>query len=87
MSSKLILNLSNSFKTSKQNKLPIVETKFSKKNLNIICVLLKEGLIRGYFLKNNHTICILLKYVDDENIINFKNRVLRKLRSKLMMEK
>jgi ribosomal protein S8 len=73
MSSKLILNLSNSFKTSKQNKLPIVETKFSKKNLNIICVLLKEGLIRGYFLKSNHTICVLLKYVDDENITNFKN--------------
>jgi len=80
MSNKLLLNLSNSFKTSKQNKLPIVEIKFSKKILGVICILLKEGLIRGYFLKNERTICILLKYVNDENIVNFKNISLVKQR-------
>jgi ribosomal protein S8 len=73
MSNKLLLNFSNSFKTSKQNKLSIIEINFSKKVLNIISVLLKEGLIRGYFLKNKYIICILLKYVNDENIVNFKN--------------
>ena len=73
MSNKLLLNLSNSFKTSKQSKLPIIEIKFSKKILNVLSVLLKEGLIRGYFLKTRYVICILLKYVDDENIVNFKN--------------
>jgi ribosomal protein S8 len=73
MSNKLVLNLSNSFKTSKQNKVPTIDIKFSKKILSIASVLLKEGLIRGYFLKNKYTICILLKYVDDENILNFKN--------------
>lgn len=72
MSNKLLLNLSNSFKTSKQNKLSIIEVKFSKKILDVVSVLLKEGLIRGYFLKDNYTICILLKYVDDENTIIFK---------------
>lgn len=73
MSNKLLLNLSNSFKTSKQNKVPTIDIKFSKKMLSIVSVLLKEGLIRGYFLKDKYTICILLKYVDDENILNFKN--------------
>ena len=73
MSNKLLLNLSNSFRTSKQSKLPIIEIKFSKKILNVLSVLLKEGLIRGYFLKTRYVICILLKYVDDENIVNFKN--------------
>ena len=80
MSNKLLLNFSNSFKTSKQNKLPIIEIKFSKKILSIIFVLLKEGLIRGYFLKNKYTICILLKYVNDENILNFRNISLVKQR-------
>ena len=80
MSNKLLLNLSNSFKASKQNKLPTVEIKFSKKILSVICVLLKEGLIRGYFIKNERTICILLKYVDDENIVNFKSISLVKQR-------
>jgi ribosomal protein S8 len=73
MSNKLLLNLLNSFKTSKQSKLSIIEIKFSKKILNVSSILLKEGLIRGYFLKNCHIICILLKYVDDENIVTFKN--------------
>lgn len=73
MSNKLLLNFSNSFKTSKQNKLSIIEIKFSKKILSIVFVLLKEGLIRGYFLKNKHVICILLKYVNDENMVDFKN--------------
>jgi ribosomal protein S8 len=73
MSNKLLLNLSNSLKTSKQNKLPTLDVKFSKKILSIISVLLKEGLIRGYFLKNKYVICVLLKYVDDENMVNFKN--------------
>lgn len=76
MSNKLLLNLSNSFKTSKQNKVSIIEIKFSRKVLNVISVLLKEGLIRGYFLKNSYTICILLKYVDDQNIVTFKNNSL-----------
>ena len=80
MSNKLLLNLSNSIKTSKQSKLPIIEIKFSKKMFSVVSVLLKEGLIRGYFLKNKYTICILLKYVDDENIINFKNISLVKQR-------
>jgi ribosomal protein S8 len=73
MSNKSLLNLSNGFKTSKQNKLSIIQIKFSKKMLNVIFVLLKEGLIRGYFLKNERTICILLKYVNDDNITNLKN--------------
>lgn len=73
MSKNLLLNLSNSFKTSKHKKLPIIEIKLSKKIVNVVCVLLKEGLIRGYFLKDKHTICILLKYIDNENIVNFKN--------------
>ena len=72
MSNKLLLNFSNSFKTSKQNKLSIIEIKFSKKILSIIFVLLKEGLIRGYFLKN--------KYIIDENMVNFKNISLVKQR-------
>ena len=59
MSNKLLLNLSNSIKTSKQSKLPIIEIKFSKKMFSVVSVLLKEGLIRGYFLKNKYTICIL----------------------------
>lgn len=80
MSNKLLLNFSNSFKTSKQNKLSIIEIKFSKKILSIIFVLLKEGLIRGYFLKNKYIICILLKYVNDENMVNFKNISLVKQR-------
>lgn len=73
MSNKLLLNFLNSFKTSKQNKLPIIEIKFSKRILSIVFVLLKEGLIRGYFLKNKHIICILLKYVNDESVVDFKN--------------
>ena len=73
MSNKILLNLSNSFKTSKQNKISIIEIRFSKKVFNLTSILLKEGLIRGYFLKNAYTICILLKYVDDQNIVIFKN--------------
>jgi ribosomal protein S8 len=80
MSNKLLLNLSNGFRTSKQNKLPVIEIKFSKKILSVICVLLREGLIRGYFLKDKHTICILVKYIDDDNIIDFKNISLVKQR-------
>ena len=76
MSNKILLNLSNSLKASKQNKIPIIEIKFSRKVLNVISILLKEGLIRGYFLKNTYTICILLKYVDDQNIVIFKNNSL-----------
>lgn len=72
MPNKILLNLSNNIKASKQNKLSIIKVKFSKKVLNVISVLLKEGLIRGYFLKNKYVICILLKYVNDENIINLK---------------
>ena len=73
MSNKLLSNFSNSLKTSKQNKLSMVDVKFSKKIFSVISVLLKEGLIRGYFLKNKHTICVLLKYVDDENTLYFKS--------------
>lgn len=73
MSNKILSIFSNSLKTSKQNKLPTVDVKFSKKILSVISVLLKEGLIRGYFLKNKYTICVLLKYVDDENMVNFKS--------------
>lgn len=80
MSNKLLLNLSNSFRTSKQNKLSVIEVKLSKKTLSVICVLLREGLIRGYFLKNKHTICVLIKYIDDNNIIDFKNISLVKQR-------
>ena len=80
MSNKLLLNLSNGFRTSKQNKLPVIEIKFSKKILSVICVLLREGLIIGYFLKDKHTICILVKYIDDDNIIDFKNISLVKQR-------
>lgn len=81
MSRKLLLNLSNSFKTSKQNKLQIVEINFSKKILHVSHSLLKEGLIRGFFLKDKHTICILLKYVDDVNILKFNSISLVKQRS------
>jgi ribosomal protein S8 len=73
MSKNLLLNLSNSFKTSKHKKLPMIEIKFSKKIVSVVCVLLKEGLIRGYFLKDKYTICVLLKYIDNENIVNFRN--------------
>ena len=51
----------------------MIEIKFSKKIVSVVCVLLKEGLIRGYFLKDKYTICVLLKYIDNENIVNFRN--------------
>ena len=52
MNQKSFLNLQNILKVSKQTKPSIVKIKFSKKSLEILSVLLKEGFIRGYFLED-----------------------------------
>lgn len=70
-----LLNLCNIIKTNKQNKCSIVRIKFSKKCVEVLSILLKEGFIRGYFLdlsNNTKTICILLKYMNDNNFFKFK---------------
>jgi small subunit ribosomal protein S8 len=83
MNQKSFLNLQNILKVSKQTKPSIVKIKFSKKSLEILSVLLKEGFIRGYFLedkKSTKNICILLKYTDDINILNLKSIQLKQQR-------
>ena len=70
-----LLNLCNTIRTNKQNKCCIVKTKFSKKCIEVLSVLLKEGYIRGYFLdvsNNTKMICILLKYMNDNDLFKFK---------------
>lgn len=76
MNQKPFSNLQNILKASKKTKPSIVKIKFSKKSLDISSILLKEGLIRGYFLDNQKpikNIYILLKYTDDNNFLNFKS--------------
>jgi ribosomal protein S8 len=73
---KPFLSLPHIIKNSINNKLSIVKIKYSKKSLEILSILLKEGYIRGYFLgtdKNYKVIFILLKYVDDSNLLELKN--------------
>ena len=75
MCSNSLLNLCNTIRTNKQNKCSIVKTKFSKKCVEVLSVLLKEGYVRGYFLEvsnNTKTICILLKYINDNDLLRFK---------------
>jgi ribosomal protein S8 len=80
MSENSLLTLLKGFKSQIKNKVPLIKIKLSKKNISITSVLLKEGLIRGYFIKNNYFICVLLKYVDDSNVIEFKKISLLKKR-------
>lgn len=72
MSENSLLALLKGFKSKIKNKVPLIKTKLSKKNISVVSVLLKEGLIRGYFIKNNYFIYVLLKYMDDDNITEFK---------------
>ena len=72
MPEKSLLSLLKGFKPNKKNKTGLIQVKLSKINISISSVLLKEGLIRGYFVKNNYSMNILLKFVDDSNIVNFK---------------
>jgi ribosomal protein S8 len=73
MSENSLLTLLKGFKSKIKNKIPLIKTKLSKKNINVVSVLLKEGLIRGYFIKNNYFIYILLKYQDGDSITEFKS--------------
>jgi len=73
---KPFLNLSHIIKSSYNNKLSLIKIKHSKKSLEILSILLKEGYIRGYFVsidKNYKIIFILLKYVDDSDFLNLEN--------------
>lgn len=80
---KSFLSLPHIIKNSVSNKLSIIKIKHSKKSLEILSILLKEGYIRGYFLgisKESKVIFILLKYLDDSNFLELKtvNLVKRK---------
>lgn len=86
MNHKSFLSFQNVIKTNKFNKPSIVSVKFCKKSLKILSVLLKEGFIRGYFLDTYNTkrkICILLKYVDDNNLLDLKSINLKEQRTYL----
>jgi small subunit ribosomal protein S8 len=75
MSNNLVLNLCNTINTNKQNKSSIVKIKYSRKCIAILGVLLEEGYIRGFFIESENNvkiICILLKYVNEYNLFNFK---------------
>jgi len=72
MFQKSLLSLSKNLRTSLKNKISVIKVKFSKRNLSILCVLLKEGLIRGYFLKDNYFIYVLLKHIDNINALSLK---------------
>lgn len=63
-----ISNLFNIIKTKKQNNIHVFNVHYSKKNLDFITVLFKEGYIRGYFIKNKDkikNIVVLLKLDND----------------------
>ena len=63
-----ISNLFNIIKTKKQNNIQVFNVHYSKKNLDFITVLFKEGYIRGYFIKNKDkikNIVVLLKLDND----------------------
>ena len=73
MNLKSSLLLSN---TTKSTKFLITRSKYSKKFLDTLAILLKEGYIRGYFLNsnvNNKSIFILQKYVNEYNLLSLKN--------------
>jgi ribosomal protein S8 len=76
--------LKNGINTSKQNKVPIVKIRFSKKCVSILSILLKKGFIRGFFINNelgNKTICVLLKHIEDNYVLNFEKISLAKQRT------
>nr|YP_009476752.1 ribosomal protein S8 [Cryptomonas curvata]AVM81245.1 ribosomal protein S8 [Cryptomonas curvata] len=90
MNNKYFLNLSNSLKASKYNKPAIIKIRYSKKSLDVLSILLKEGYIRGYFIDNctvTKYICILVKYIDDHNLLNIKTLNLNKQRTYLSVTK
>jgi len=62
--------LFNALKISKQKKCSIINVGLSNNSTNILFILLKEGLIRGYFFgwcKHKRVIYVLLKYIDYKN--------------------
>lgn len=52
--------LSRKFKITQQN---------SKQNVNVLNVLIREGLIRSYKINSNNTIDIYLKYINNNSVI------------------
>ena len=87
---KPFLSLSHIIKNSGNNKLSIIKIRHSKKSLEILSILLKEGYIRGYFLgtdKDSKIIFILLKYIDDYNFLTLKNVSLVKQREYLCIKR
>jgi ribosomal protein S8 len=76
--------LKNGINTSKQNKVPIVKIRFSKKSVSILSILLKKGFIRGFFINNesgNKTICVLLKHIENNYLLNFEKISVAKQRT------
>lgn len=89
MHNKSFLNLPYIIKTSEKNKPSVIKIKLCKKSLDILSILLKEGYIRGYFINNDGTaknICILLKYINDNNLLNLKSITLNKQRKYLSIK-
>jgi small subunit ribosomal protein S8 len=79
-----LLRLKNGINTSKQNKIPVIKIRFSKKCVSVLSILLKKGFIRGFFINNelgNKTICVLLKHIEDNYLLNFEKISLSKRRT------
>jgi ribosomal protein S8 len=90
MNFKPFLSLPYIIKNTNNNKLSTIKIRYSKKSLEILSILLKEGYIRGYFLgtdKNHKIIFILLKYVDDSNFLELKSVNLVKQREYLSIKR
>jgi len=86
---KPFLSLPYVIKNSGNNKLSTIKIRYSKKSLEILSILLKEGYIRGYFPgtdKDSKVIFILLKYLDDYNFLTLKNVSLVKQREYLSIK-
>lgn len=62
---KLVSDIKNGFLTKK---LKIVQ-QYSKKSINILNILLREGFIKNYII-NKETIIIYLKYKKNKSVIN-----------------
>ena len=67
MNTNHLSNLCHNIKTSDKNNNLTVKVMFSKKSLDILSILLKEGFIRGYFVDKN-MIVILLKFINDKKM-------------------